>query len=70
METPGQHGLEHHRDTGHNYAIELESQRVWDYTGDCYVHRLIHNRLDGKMVSAMAASVNGPKNWRWAGRVN
>ena len=44
------HGLEHHKLTGHNYAIELQTQRVWDYTGDCYVHRLIQNRVDGKMI--------------------
>ena len=41
---------QHHHETGHNYAIELATQRVWDYTGDCYVHRLIQNRIDGKMV--------------------
>jgi BRCA1-associated protein len=41
---------QHHTETGHNYAIELATQRVWDYTGDCYVHRLIQNRVDGKMV--------------------
>jgi hypothetical protein len=28
----------------------LESQRVWDYTGDGYVHRLIQNLVDGKLV--------------------
>ena len=44
------HGLEHHKLTGHNYAIEQQTQRVWDYTGDCYVHRLIQNRVDGKMI--------------------
>jgi BRCA1-associated protein len=25
----------------HLYALELETQRVWDYAGDGYVHRLI-----------------------------
>jgi hypothetical protein len=44
------HCTQHHNETGHNYAIELATQRVWDYTGDCYVHRLIQNRVDGKMV--------------------
>ena len=45
-----QHAVEHHAESGHNYAIELASQRVWDYAGDCYVHRLISNKLDGKLV--------------------
>jgi BRCA1-associated protein len=28
----------------------MDTQRVWDYAGDCYVHRLIQNRADGKLV--------------------
>ncbi len=34
----------------HNYAIELATQRVWDYAADCYVHRLVRNKNDGKLV--------------------
>ena len=30
--------------------MELVSQRVWDYAGDGYVHRLLHNARDGKLV--------------------
>lgn len=30
--------------------MELETQRVWDYAGDGYVHRLIQNKSDGKLV--------------------
>lgn len=30
--------------------MELETQRVWDYAGDAYVHRLIQNKADGKLV--------------------
>ncbi len=30
--------------------MELQSQRVWDYAGDGYVHRLITNARDGKLV--------------------
>ena len=32
------------------YALELETQRVWDYVGDGYVHRLIQSKTDGKLV--------------------
>ncbi|KAG6507108.1 hypothetical protein ZIOFF_032449 [Zingiber officinale] len=28
----------------------LETQRVWDYVGDNYVHRLIQSKTDGKLV--------------------
>jgi BRCA1-associated protein len=38
------------------YALELETQRVWDYAGDGYVHRLIQNRADGKLVELPSAS--------------
>lgn len=26
------------------------TQRVWDYAADCYVHRLVRNKTDGKLV--------------------
>ncbi|CAK9142014.1 unnamed protein product [Ilex paraguariensis] len=34
----------------HCYSLELETQRVWDYAGDNYVHRLIQSKTDGKLV--------------------
>ena len=39
----------------HLYALELETQRVWDYAGDGYVHRLIQNKADGKLVELPSA---------------
>lgn len=36
--------------------MELETQRVWDYEGDNYVHRLIQSRADGKLVELPSAS--------------
>lgn len=45
-----EHALSHFQSSGHTYAIELSSQRVWDYCGDGYVHRLIQNKADGKLV--------------------
>ncbi len=40
-------------------APQLETQRVWDYAGDGYVHRLIQNKADGKLVE-LAAPGSGP----------
>ena len=37
--------------------MELETQRVWDYAGDGYVHRLIQNKADGKLVELPSASM-------------
>lgn len=47
---PEQHSLKHFIDTGHCFAMELTTSRVWDYAGDNYVHRLIANEADGKIV--------------------
>ena len=40
----GKHSLEHWRDSGHCYAMELRTQRVWDYVRDGFVHRLIQSK--------------------------
>ncbi|KAI8024373.1 BRAP2 RING ZnF UBP domain-containing protein 1 [Camellia lanceoleosa] len=33
------HAIRHWKDTQHCYSLELETQQVWDYVGDIYVHR-------------------------------
>ncbi len=50
--TDGQHAHVHFLQTQHAFALELETQRVWDYAGDGYVHRLVQNKSDGKLVQA------------------
>ncbi|TDL23678.1 BRCA1-associated protein [Rickenella mellea] len=50
------HAKGHYELTGHVYSLELETQRVWDYAGDNYVHRLIQNKDDGKLVELPSAS--------------
>lgn len=47
---PEQHSLQHFINTGHCFAMEVETSRVWDYAGDNYVHRLVANEADGKIV--------------------
>eukprot|EP00268_Persea_americana_P038037 TRINITY_DN3769_c1_g1_i1.p1 TRINITY_DN3769_c1_g1~~TRINITY_DN3769_c1_g1_i1.p1 ORF type:complete len:514 (-),score=103.97 TRINITY_DN3769_c1_g1_i1:629-2116(-) len=44
------HSIRHWKETQHCYSLELETQRVWDYIGDNYVHRLIQSKTDGKLV--------------------
>ncbi|WRT69946.1 uncharacterized protein IL334_006937 [Kwoniella shivajii] len=54
---PGKgHARRHWEESGHVLAMELETQRVWDYKGDNYVHRLIQSRSDGKLVELPSAS--------------
>ena len=52
------HAQAHYQATTHLYALELETQRVWDYAGDGYVHRLIQNKADGKLVELPSASAS------------
>jgi len=35
------HALRHYEETGHSFAQQLDSQRVWDYRGDRYSARLL-----------------------------
>lgn len=47
--------------------MELETQRVWDYAGDGYVHRLIQNKADGKLVELPSAASSMGANPRDGG---
>lgn len=63
---PEQHSLKHFVDSGHCFAMELNTSRVWDYAGDNYVHRLVANESDGKIVelpekSSASSTANGSK---------
>ncbi len=46
----GGHAHNHFKETQHTYSMELGSNKVWDYAADNYVHRLIQNKTDGKLV--------------------
>eukprot|EP00612_Vaucheria_litorea_P001503 CAMPEP_0171455046 /NCGR_PEP_ID=MMETSP0945-20130129/2096_1 /TAXON_ID=109269 /ORGANISM="Vaucheria litorea, Strain CCMP2940" /LENGTH=415 /DNA_ID=CAMNT_0011980205 /DNA_START=210 /DNA_END=1454 /DNA_ORIENTATION=- len=44
------HIHKHHLSTLHTYAHNIETLQVWDFAGGGFVHRLIHNKVDGKLV--------------------
>lgn len=44
------HAKEHWKHTAHTFSLELSTQHVWDYAGDMWVHRLIRDKGDGKLV--------------------
>jgi BRCA1-associated protein len=50
------HAFAHYKATKHTYAMDVVSQHVWDYDGDGYVHRLIQNKTDGKLVDLPAST--------------
>lgn len=49
------HAFQHYEATSHSYAMDITTQHVWDYAGDGYVHRLVQNKADGKLVDLPAA---------------
>ena len=51
------HARRHYDETLHAYALDTETQHVWDFAGQGYVHRLIQNKDDGKLVET-----NDPSN--------
>ena len=50
------HAKQHYDETLHAYAVDTETQHVWDFAGQGFVHRLIQN-VDGKIVE-----VSDPSN--------
>ncbi|EJW70055.1 hypothetical protein WUBG_19037, partial [Wuchereria bancrofti] len=48
----------HFETTSHTFTLEIGGERVWDYAGDNYVHRLIQSSPDGKMVEYRRSGVN------------
>ncbi|KAL8363379.1 hypothetical protein RB601_009242 [Gaeumannomyces tritici] len=53
----GGHAKDHWKETAHSFSLELETQHVWDYAGDMWVHRLIREKGEGKVVELPAGSV-------------
>ena len=46
----GGHARQHWKDTAHSFSLELDTQYVWDYADDMWVHRLIRQKDDGKVM--------------------
>ncbi|CAJ0565646.1 unnamed protein product, partial [Mesorhabditis spiculigera] len=44
------HAYRHFESTSHTFCLQVGGERVWDYVGDNYVHRLIHSSDSGKIV--------------------
>ncbi|KAJ5959200.1 uncharacterized protein N7479_006350 [Penicillium vulpinum] len=59
------HAFAHWKETAHAFSMDLTTQRVWDYVGDAYVHRIIQNKTDGKLLELPAAdhSALDPPDW-------
>ncbi|KAF6166909.1 hypothetical protein GIB67_020138 [Kingdonia uniflora] len=57
------HAIMHWKETEHCYSLEMETQRVWDYAGDNYVHRLIQSKTDGKLIELNSHCIHTDGNY-------
>lgn len=46
----GSHAYAHYVQEGHVFAFNVASKRVWDFTRNVYVNRIVLNKADGKPV--------------------
>jgi BRCA1-associated protein len=52
------HARDHYDQTLHAYALDTNTQHVWDFCGQGYVHRLLQNTSDGKLVEVSNQTYN------------
>ena len=52
------HAFLHYQQTSHCFAMDLTTQRVWDYASDGYVHRIMQSKTDGKLMELPSAVNN------------
>ncbi|KAL9040331.1 MAG: hypothetical protein Q9180_001975 [Flavoplaca navasiana] len=52
------HAFLHYQQTSHCFAMDLSTQRVWDYASDAYVHRIVQDKADGKLMELPANAVD------------
>lgn len=67
------HAFAHFTEEGHAFAMDLSTQRVWDYASDAYVHRLVQDAHDGKLVDLSTAATHGALDYQtasWPGQEN
>ncbi|KAI9717151.1 MAG: hypothetical protein M1812_004899 [Candelaria pacifica] len=50
------HAFAHYQQTSHCYTLDVATERVWDYGSDGYVHQIMPNKSDGKMVDLTPVS--------------
>ena len=50
------HAFSHYEQSQHCFAMDMTTQRVWDYATDAYVHRIVQNKTDGKFVELTPSS--------------
>jgi BRCA1-associated protein len=54
----GKHAFKHYESSGHTFAMDLDTKRVWDYVGDGYVHRIIQDNGQAEKSNARAGIIS------------
>lgn len=57
------HAFAHYEQTSHCFAMDLNTQRVWDYASDGYVHRIMQSKSDGKLVELPSTPTRNINHW-------
>ncbi|KAL8689861.1 MAG: hypothetical protein Q9218_004560 [Villophora microphyllina] len=52
------HAFLHYQQSSHCFAMDMSTQRVWDYASDAYVHRLVQDKANGKLVELPASAMD------------
>lgn len=55
----GRHAQQHYQQTGHTFAMDMNDQHIWNYAGEHYVHRLLQDKSNGKLVELPSAFSSG-----------
>uniref|UniRef100_A0A915EHN2 BRCA1-associated protein n=1 Tax=Ditylenchus dipsaci TaxID=166011 RepID=A0A915EHN2_9BILA len=56
------HAYNHYESTSHIFTLQVGGKQVWDYASDNFVHRLIQDSTDGKMVEHQGNSLDDRKD--------
>ncbi|TAQ88028.1 hypothetical protein B7494_g3648 [Chlorociboria aeruginascens] len=62
------HAKEHWKDSAHNFALEIETQHIWDYAEDTWVHRLIREKGDNKVMELPSSGHSDQRGYAHHGR--
>ncbi|KAF2770506.1 zf-UBP-domain-containing protein [Teratosphaeria nubilosa] len=53
------HAFDHFLESGHAFAMDITTQRIWDYQGDVWVHRLIQPKVGSGSMDVAASRGSG-----------
>lgn len=55
------HAFSHYEQSQHCFAMDMTTQRIWDYATDGYVHRIVQDKTDGKLMASSPSATQTPQ---------